>query len=134
MEDMKSAASTLDAIREGGVQLILAARDRLAEIEEALDQGRFTDAYERAQELMGRLGPLAAAQANVAAYKRTYIVRAADVEVGMVLKGFGEVESKETEITPCVGNDHEHVAVTLHFAGGGQEAYSGDQELLALQD
>lgn len=130
----RSAAHTLEQIREGGQQLLLVARERLREVEVALTEGRFCDAHDRAAELISRLQPLASAQNYMASFGASYVVRGEQVEEGMNLRQWGRVVTIERETHECVGTDHVHVLVTLKFENGMEQAVDGDAELIALRD
>lgn len=132
--EKKNAAHTLDQIRSGGTQLLTVARERLKEVEVALDEGRFQDAAERAQELMQRLAPLANAETFIGAFGESYVVRAEDVTEGVTLRQWGKVSNIEREDVPVPGSDP-CVHITLHIEGDDEpKKVHGDQELVALRD
>lgn len=129
MSDERNAAVTLDEIRDGGAKVLTLMRQRLAEVAHALDEGRFADAYERSAELYGGIGPLANAEANLAAQTRSSIVRAEDVEIGMHI-GKGKVTDKEITRHQCLGHSDDHVIVVLTWEGGEAHSYNGSDQVV----
>lgn len=130
-----TAAETLDAIRLGGQRMMLAARGRMAELSQALEEGKFNEAMGHVGELQQLIGPLANAEARLMPFHDTHLVRAVDTEVGMKIKAMGAIESREVEAHPCAGGGHEHTVVTLHFEGNPTPMQmDGNDELLALNE
>jgi hypothetical protein len=136
-EDMsveRSAARSLDQIRQGGQALMLVAKQRLKEIEQALEEGRFIDAMTRAQELVGKLHPLAEAENYLSVFADTFVLRADEVTEGMVLHNVGrvtEVSSRSHDIgeeMPCV-----HVQLSVEGRDKPVE-FPPDRELVISRD
>lgn len=133
--DTTTAAETLDAIRLGGQRMMLAARGRMTELSRALDEGRFNEAMTYVGELQHLIGPLATAEARMMPFHDTHLVRASETAIGMKIKAMGTIESREVETTPCMGGDHEHTVITLHFEGNPTPMQvNGSDELLALNE
>lgn len=130
----RSPAHTLEMIADGGRQLLLVARERLRDIEGALDAGRFEEAMGRAQELMGKLQPLASAEGYMAIFATTFVVRADHIEEGMVLHGLGKVTAVSRHEHPNAGGDGPciHVALTCEDHEEPVE-YHADRELVVLR-
>lgn len=129
MSDDRNAATTLDEIRQGAVKALSLMRQRIAEVTEALDEGRFTDACERCAELYGGMGPLAAAEASFATLTRSSIIRAEDVEVGMHV-GKGKVTDKDVTRHQCLGHKGEHTIIVLTWENGEAHSYNGSDQVV----
>jgi hypothetical protein len=97
---------TLDRIREGGTMLIALARQRLTEVEAAIDEGRFADAMRLTAELELKLTPLAYAEDHIA-LRGGMILRAGNLKEGMKVQGFGTVQA----LTRIECEDHFHLDV-----------------------
>lgn len=129
----RSPAHTLDQVADGARQLLLISRERLRDIETSLEEGRFSEAFARTQELMGKLQPLAQAETYIGGFASTFIVRAADVHEGMVLHTFGTVTSTERREhnnpggEPCV-----HIKLACEHADDLLD-FQADAELIALR-
>lgn len=134
MDSTTTAAETLDAIRTGAQHMVLATRGRMADVERSLAEGRFGEALYHLGELQGLIAPLAAAEQRIVPFHDTYLVRAADSEVGMRIKGMGTIAAREVDARPCAADPHhEHVMVTLHFEGVEEPAtFDGNDQMLAL--
>jgi hypothetical protein len=124
-----SPARTFDQIRDGAAQILVVARQRLADCELAITEGRFSDAHDRAQELLARLGPLASAETYLGGFDDSFIVRASDVEEGMLLKGWGRVTGKQIEHKGTPGAECVHVL--LRFEDGEDRELHAEQEIVA---
>lgn len=126
----RNPSVTLDNIRTGGQKMLATARTRLAEVEEALNEGRFVLAKNHCYDLYGKLNTLADAETSLGVLATTSIVRAEDVEVGMLI-GAGPVTDVDVDRHQCHGGgDHEHVIVTLEWEDGTKEQYAGHQEMV----
>ncbi len=125
----RNPSKTLDNIRAGGQKLLATARTRITEVQQALDEGRFALAQERCGDLYGKLNSLADAERGLGALAATSIIRAEDVQVGMVIST-GKITDVDIDRQHCVGGDHEHVQVTLTWEDGTKAAYSGSQEIV----
>jgi hypothetical protein len=132
MTDEPNASATLDKIRVGGQQLMLMVQRRLIEAQEELAKGDFTSAFGRVQEAGASLGPLVAAQQHMGFAADAYMVRANELEIGMVLSLIGEVESIEcADESGCACGNCEHVKVVV----GGQELhFVATQQLFVDRD
>jgi cellobiose-specific phosphotransferase system component IIA len=111
-DDTPSAARTLDAIRNGGGTLVLSTRQRINEAVKALDDGDFAEALRRLHEAQQTISPLANAQAYIAIADSGRMVRASDLEVGMVMSQLGEITEiaqATCEHSDCPG----HFVVTV---------------------
>jgi hypothetical protein len=128
----RSPAATLDQIRAGGAQLVLNVRNRLQEVQEAVDGGRFNDAHNRCAELYSRLATLASAEQSLGGFEDAYAVRAKEVEPGMILRGWGTVLEAVPEVKNVPG-DEPHLHVHLKFEDGDDQEVHGDQELIAVR-
>lgn len=133
-----TAADKLDLIRDGATQLVLAAQRRIQEASELLTEGRFSEAFQRLQEASGRVGPLASAEDHIATWGKSYLLRAHEVEEGMVLRHWGRVIAVEHDEQDCAGAERPHVAVKLKFEGHTDDAephvMPGDAEVLAVRE
>lgn len=132
MSDEKNPAATLDRIRDGGINLVLVTRARIRELQEALDEGRFSDALERLGEAHTALSRLAGAEDTLGKLARSTIVRARDLVEGMLVGPgpLSEVEVEETECTSCAGN---HCRVTLRWDNGAEREHDGSDEVLVFR-
>jgi hypothetical protein len=99
MTDEPSAAKTLDSIRTGGGNSLITVRQRLAEALHALDCGEFQLAHGRISEAVAFLGPLASAERAFCVAASSFVIRAAEIEPGMVMAQVGPVTSVER--SPC---------------------------------
>lgn len=124
-----SPYKTLDTVAKAGVVLVAVAMERLREAEEALLQGRFDDAYDRSQELVAKIAPLAHAETHIGALDGAKVVRAGDIEVGMVVLQRGEVIDRETNDEACQSGQHQHRIVSFTFDGGGTMRVTSDTEI-----
>ena len=130
----RSPATTIDQISDGARQLLLVARQRLADIDTAIQEGQFAEAFGRAQELIGKLQPLAQAETYVGCFASSFIVRANDVQEGMVLHSFGRVTNVNRREHPNPGGDAPCIHVTLTCEEADEPIeYQADTELLALR-
>lgn len=122
--------STLSQITSGGEVLSALARGRLAEAMDALEHGDYQAAWERCQEAVAKISPLAAAQGAIASMAGHMVIRAANIQRGMLLYGApGEVAEVEHAETACP-RGHRHPAVHITFEGGEEASYTPDSELL----
>lgn len=129
----ETAAATLDAIRDGGTQLVLAGRDRLRDISVALDRGHFQKALGLGHELIARLHPLAEAEGAMATFQQAYVTRAADINVGAIVQSVGIVERVDVDTHQLAGTNDKRTRVTLHFEGDVPPGvFDGNQELLVV--
>lgn len=127
-----SAFHTLDQIKAGGQRLVAVAMERLKDCEQAIVEGRFTDALDRVQELAARLSPLATAQAQIGTFGGSFLVRARDVECGMVLQHWGRVTGVRAENKEVPGGTT-HTHVHLEFEGDTENVeVNGEAEVLAV--
>lgn len=122
------AVATLDQIAQGGQVLVALAQGRLAEAKDALDHGDFDRALDRLNEAAAKIQPLAFAQNNIGRFNGSMVVRARDLQEGMVLMGMGEVKRVDFEVPDC--GSPEHVAVAVDFESGAQQVWHADSELL----
>jgi hypothetical protein len=129
----KTAAHALDQIREGGTQLVSVVLERLEDVRQAVAEGRFEDADVRARELIGRLTALSEAQRQLGTFGQSYVVRARDLQEGVVLMQWGVVTNVEREAVPVPGDDpHLHVHITCEGIEEPRTVH-GDQEMIALR-
>jgi hypothetical protein len=86
----------LEHMKTGEIVMAQLGLERLRASIESLLNGDFIDACERAQEAVGKLAPLAQAQG---AFTRlaagATVIRAVDIEEGMVVIGWGRVTGRE---------------------------------------
>lgn len=129
LEDTPSPYRTLDTIRDAGVALVAVASERLREVEEALFSGRFDDAFDRTQELLAKLAPLAQAETQIGVLKGARVVRARDVEVGMSVIHRGTVAEVEVDEEPCRSGHHTHLWVKLTFENETTVRFDADSEI-----
>ena len=121
-----SASGTLDRIREGGTNLVLTARQRIGELNRALDNGRFNEAFTVGQSLIEKLGHLAAAQAALGRLADASIVRAGDLEPGMWIPDAGQV----SEVGPCSNCERQECDnITITFESGHRVTMDCDDEV-----
>lgn len=130
----RTPAHTLDQISDGARQLLLMARERMRDVDAALDQGRFSDAYGRAQELIHKLQPLAQAESYVGAFASTFIVRAGEVHEGMILHTFGKVTSIDRHEHDSPGSDGPCVHIKLACESADEPVeFPAETELIAMR-
>lgn len=108
MADEPSASRTLDIIRQGGSMSLLTVRQRLNETLTAIEGGEFGEAYGRLSEAQQYLAPLATAERAFCVAAGSYVIRAAELETGMVMSQVGPVTSVERA-------DCNHDACPGHF-------------------
>lgn len=89
MQD-KTAAQTLDDIREGSVKVVLLTRQRLHEAQTALDEGRFADTHKHIAEALQRVLALSEAQQYLGGWKDLYVIRGFELVTGMKFYGYSE--------------------------------------------
>lgn len=92
-----TASDTLDRIRAGGAQLIVAAHRRLGDVKTQLDEGNFKGAMGAAAQLHEKISALAEAESAMGAVAEACILKCREITVGMALVELGEV----TAIEPC---------------------------------
>ncbi len=124
----QNAARTLDNIREGGSKLLVTARTRLAEVGQALDEGRFVYAQGRCADLFGKVKALADAEAALGALAHLAIIRAEDLREGMTVGEF-KIVGVRVDRSACPTGGHEHVQVTVKWHDDSEEIYDGAQEI-----
>ncbi len=91
----------LRAIEGGSRQLLSVARRRIGQALDSLDEGDFASANGYLQQAFQTLSPLAQAQSSISFAATADLVKAQDIEEGMVVVGHGAVE--RVEITPSCG-------------------------------
>ncbi len=123
---MKTAADALDAIRQGGTQMVTNAHARIADCRRHLDQGEFNAALEAANQLVDRLAHLGHAQARLGALDGSILLRASELEVGMKTDGGATVTAIDD--CPCGLESCEKVMVT--FDNGVQQHMMPEWELV----
>lgn len=122
-------AQTLEAIRTGGMHLVVMARRRTSEALDALDAGDFRSATNKFQEASAALAPLANAQSYIAIADGSVMKHARELEAGMVLTDVGEVT--HVEVTECAAERcRGHVKVKI---GEHEMDFGGDSELYVKQ-
>lgn len=121
----------LDKIPVGAGVLVHVALDRVDDVRRALEEGRFSDAEHHTNELIGKLRPLAHAEATLGSFAdRTSVVRAKDLREGMHVYGWGDV--KDIALKHCesqAGEQHDHVLITIDGESEPREV-SDLQELM----
>lgn len=121
-------AEALDAIREGGQYMAMVAQERLNAASEALAAGDIDAAAQRTREAMQKLDTLAAAHGGLGEYGRDKrIVRAADLQEGMELNGWGKLVTKEAN-EQADGD----TMFCLQFEDHGPKHVMAEQELIIL--
>lgn len=125
----KTAAATLDKVREGGTIIVNLTRQRLKEAGEAVDEGRFNDAARNMQEALTKLQSLAHAEAALGELADgTRIIRAKDVEEGMHLIAYGVVTKRgQHECARPGATNHTHI--DLSFEDGEDAEFHAEQEV-----
>lgn len=119
MQD-KTAAQTLDDIREGSVKIVLLTRQRLSEAQTALEEGRFTDTHKHIGEALQRIVSLSDAQQYLGGWSDLYVLRGHELEIGMRFYGHSEHGViADIEDTPKDCTNHgTHVMRKLTFTDG----------------
>jgi hypothetical protein len=113
----RSASLTLDQIREGGQSLVLLCQTRMADLSEAIREGRFHDAMGHLQEIGAKLTALAQAENALGSLAESFIIRAEQIEEGMILRGMGTVATVRREEKPVPGDEP---CIHLHFTFEGE--------------
>lgn len=108
MTDQPSAAGSLDAIRNGAGNMLVTIRQRINEAVTAFDEGDFALGQQRLDEARACAQPLANAQTYLAVADTGRIVRARDLEAGMMMTKIGE-------ITEVVKGECDHESCPGHF-------------------
>jgi hypothetical protein len=127
-EPEKSAAATLEDIRNGGARLVAMSTSRLRETITAIEEGRFMDAFRLGSEALAKLQPIADAQHYVGGWEKIDVIRAKDVEVGTVFYNGLKVAEKDVEQRDCA-HDPPHVTIKLKFDNGSEAALAGEEEV-----
>lgn len=112
----KSAAQTLDRVRQGGNLLIVTAHQRLGEVKVALEHGDFRLAMNLIASLQEKCAMLAQAEVALGQFSKAHIVKCVDIEAGMVLPEIGEVQ--EVDVCGACG-DENCDTIMLHIKEGG---------------
>lgn len=131
MPDERSAARTMDEVREGMQAVMVIAMDRLREAEEALLAGDFDRAYNRVGEAQSKVNALYSAETHLASFAGKTVVRGRDIAQGMEIIGAGLVTGVENV------SDHGDDCAEAIFQytlddGDVRRAYS-DQEVLVAR-
>lgn len=126
MEGPKDAAAALDAIRQGGSQLVLNAHQRLNEVRERLDRGEFGSAHDAILQLEDRLSHLAQAETSLGVLANATLIRLSELEVGM--KTNKGILVTNIEPCPCPVPDCDKRIVT--FQDGHQMHVQGGWEVV----
>lgn len=124
----------LDQIRSGGNTLVLVTLERLSEAVDEVRRGHFAKAQERCNEAMGKLHALAHAEECMSGLAGAFIIRALNLEEGMILHNLGAVTSKRVEEIDYAGMDEPHRVVHLEFDNGHTATVAWDAELSAIRD
>ena len=120
-----TASETLDRIRRGGTNLILAAQRSVAETKMLLDDGDFKAAMKASAQLREKIGALATAEGSLGTVSDARIVRCSEIESGMKLAEVGEVTAIER--CPC---GQEHCDRMIMTVGGRPVNFPADAELI----
>jgi hypothetical protein len=122
----------LVAITQGAQHLVVIARQRVAQMLDALDAGDFRRAIQHLNEAESLLTPLATAQQYIAIADGNRLVRASELEVGMVLTQVGQIESVDKD-AQCTGCGNHHILVKV---GGidNELSFHRDQELYVVRE
>lgn len=124
--DDRSAAQTLDRIREGTGVLLRTATQRHSELKQAMDRGEFNAALGACASLQEKLTHLAEAQSALGRLADTNIIKVSDLEPGMKLTDIGVIE----RLDPCPFCEDEDCSnLTIHLEGGGHVALPGGAEV-----
>lgn len=126
--DEHSPRATLARIGHGGETLAALTLGRLREAGELVEQGRFSEGYDRLAEAVNKLHVLSVAENSLAQFADSMVVRAIDVQEGAVLAGWGEIVKKTVETEDH--GDHTHTIVTIENAEGQVYRNRADGELL----
>jgi hypothetical protein len=126
----RNAATTLDGIRDGGQRLVFLALTALGEVRTALEEGRFDDADTRARELVSKTAALAAAEKSLGIFARTQLIRAAVLETGALVEGWGRASEVDVSQHECQSGDDPHTTVKVKFESGLERSFDGETELL----
>jgi hypothetical protein len=131
MDHIDSKVTTaLRAIEAGGQQLVMQARQRVAKILDALDEGDFVEAFQAAKLVQQSLGPLTNAQNYIAVAGNSRLLAARELKTGMVLTDVGAVT--DVTINECVAEVCEgHVKISI---GAHEVEYDGGTELYVRVD
>lgn len=125
-----SAAEALDRIRDGGSYVVGLVIERLNDAIDLTKKGDFNGAVIRASEAHARLTSLNTAQKHLGDFDRDQkIIRAMDVETGMVLYQWGRVEDVNYE-EEAAGLDD--VLVHILLDTGEQKKVFGQAELVVV--
>lgn len=125
-----SAAEALDRIRDGGSYVVGLVIERLNDAIDLTKKGDFGGAVIRASEAHARLTSLNTAQKHLGDFDRDQkIIRAMDVETGMVLYQWGRVEAINYE-EEAAGLDD--VLVHIMLDTGEQKKVFGQAELVVV--
>lgn len=128
----RSTALTLDQIRDGAQQMLVMARERVADVSEALAEGQFLNALNRVQELSQLIAPLAHAENSISVFAASFLVRGSEIQEGMTIRGWGEVTGIRIEEVPNAGDDP-CVHVHLSFKQHDDVMLHAEQEVVALR-
>lgn len=122
----------LDGIRSGAETLTALAEGRILEAQEALASGNYRLALTRLDEARTKLVPVVQAINYMDFEPGTHIIRAKQLQEGMVLTGLGRIEDVDVT-TDDHGHDEPCVNVIARIEDHPQpQQFGGDQEVVIL--
>lgn len=130
-----SANRTLDQIRDGGQALVIICQARLNDCNQAITEGRFYQALGHTQEIAQKLQVLAQAENALGALAESFIIRAEQIEEGMVLRGMGTVATVRREEVPVPGDDPcVHIHITFDGEHDDAEVNAATEVVVAREE
>jgi uncharacterized protein with PhoU and TrkA domain len=131
MAEERSAAKTMDEVRDGMQAVMVIAMDRLREAEEALQAGDFARASSRITEASAKVSALTSAETQLAAFAGKTVVRGREIAEGTEIVGAGRVLSVEN-VSDHSDDCDEAIFQYALDDGEVRRAYS-DQEILVAR-
>lgn len=131
VHEERTAAQTIDEMRDGARAMVVIALDRLRESQDALQAGDFARASTRLSEASAKVNALFNAEQNIAAFAGKTALRARDIEKGMEIVGEGVVTVVEN-ITEH-GDECPEAMFQFTLQDGDMRRAYADQEILVAR-
>lgn len=116
--DQPSVVKTLDRIRAGSQMTLLRIHSTMAELNKALNEGDFVQAFTLVQHLGGFLSPLAQAHRLLGYIGNGHLVDVADVEIGMSIVGIGRITNIDDKHCADAGCSELHRTIEVEGHDG----------------
>jgi hypothetical protein len=131
-EPEQSASATLDRVRQGSNNVVLLAHQRLGEVKEHLDNGRFTQASNVLREVVHKVDHLASAEQSFAVFAGCRVVRVRELAPGVGITNRGVV--REVRNISEHGDDCPGAVFEVTYNDGETDHFQGVAEVLVNPD